>query len=139
MRQVKCAGGVVVNPKGEVIVVKKINQSWSLPKGHIEKSEDVLEAAEREVYEEARVTELTFVKELGTYCRFHIGPDEPGNRSEYKCITMFLFKTIQLVLKPVDKKHPEARWVAPDQVARLLTNQKDKEFFESILPEVKNI
>jgi len=48
-REKKSAGGVVVNQKGEVLVVSQKGTSWSLPKGHIEKGEEVLVAAKREI------------------------------------------------------------------------------------------
>ena len=37
----KTAGGIVVNPNGDVLVVSQHGDSWSLPKGHLEDGEDV--------------------------------------------------------------------------------------------------
>lgn len=45
------AGGVVLGPKEEVLMIFREGQ-WDLPKGHIEKGEDTLTAAVREVAEE---------------------------------------------------------------------------------------
>ncbi len=133
MKKTESAGGVVVNPKGEVLVVSQHGKSWSLPKGHLDPGEDALAAAKREVYEESGIQDLTFVKELGFYERHRIGLGKPEDTSELKKIHLFLFKTNETALKPVDPENPEARWVAKEKVAELLTHEKDKLFFKSIL------
>lgn len=131
------AGGVVLNKKGEVLVINQRGTSWSLPKGHIDFGEDALSAAKREIYEEAGVFQLTFVKELGNYQRHKIGPGGVGEDfSELKTIHMFLFVTDQKRLSPVDSHHPEARWVAKEKVTELLTHPKDKDFFISIYRDI---
>lgn len=127
------AGGVVLNTKGEVLVVDQNGDSWSLPKGHIEKGETAKEAAEREIKEESGVGNLQFVKELGQYQRYKISQDGGDDLSEFKMITIFLFTTEENKLKPQDVKNQEARWVVKEEVADLLTHQKDKEFFLSII------
>lgn len=127
------AGGVVVGPDGKVALVSQRGNSWSLPKGHIEDGESVLEAARREIFEETGLHELEFVKELGAYERYRIGKGGTGeNKSELKRMVFFLFSTRQTELSPQDPKHPEAQWVDPAQVAPLLTHPKDRAFFESI-------
>lgn len=129
----QCAGGVVVNGKGEVIVVNQNNNSWSLPKGHIDNGEDALTAAKREIHEETGVEELELIRELGTYARHRIGKYGIGeDTSVLNSITLFLFKTSTHELKPLDPENPEARWVPPEEVAALLTHPKDKEFFLSV-------
>ena len=45
---------------------------------------------------------------------------------------MFLFKTNQMKLNPVDVENPEAKWIKIDEVEKLLTAQKDKEFFKNV-------
>ncbi len=46
-----------------------------------------------------------------------------------KTIHMFLFKTEQERLRPVDPANPEALWVKPTEVASLLTHPEDRAFF----------
>ena len=131
------AGGVVLNPKGQVLVVSQHGSSWSLPKGHIDPGEEALAAARREIAEESGVTQLEFVKELGSYERYRIGKHGGEDRSELKKIQMFLFRTSETKLKPTDPHNPQARWVAPDGVAALLTHEKDKQFFTQALRSIK--
>ena len=123
---------MVLNEEGKVLVVSQRGKSWSLPKGHIDRGEDALTAAKREIYEESGIRDLELVRELGTYERNKISLDEGEDRSERKAITMFLFRTREKELKPVDPDNPEARWVERSQVAPLLTHEKDKEFFRRV-------
>lgn len=49
------AGGVVLNPRGEVLLVRYRGGVWTFPKGHIEAGETLEQTAEREVLEETGV------------------------------------------------------------------------------------
>ncbi|WP_121966342.1 NUDIX hydrolase [Myroides sp. N17-2] len=59
----KAGGGVVFNPKGEVLFILRSGK-WDLPKGGIEKHEEMEETAIREVEEETRVSQLKIVRKL---------------------------------------------------------------------------
>ncbi len=124
------AGGIVLNGRGEVLVVNQKGNSWSLPKGHIDEGEDARTAAKREILEESGIRNIKLVRELGAYERYRISKDGKGeDTSELKHITMFLFTTAEYELKPIDPENPEARWVPEAEVPALLTHPKDKEFF----------
>lgn len=135
-KRTRCAGGVVLNPDGLILVVNQDENSWSLPKGHIDGGEDALTAAKREIYEESGVNKLTYITDLGSYERYRIAPNGGDDMSEWKTITMFLFTTPQTALAPHDPMNPEARWVPKEHVADILTHEKDKSFFRSILPKL---
>ncbi len=138
MFQTYTAGGIVMNARGEVVVVNQRGDSWSLPKGHIDEGETARMAAEREIAEETGLNSLDFIKELGSYERHRIGKGGKGeDLSELKHITMFLFRTAQDILAPTDPYNPEARWLPIEKVANLLTHPKDKEFFVSIKDSLK--
>lgn len=132
MRKTHSAGGVVTNEEGKVLVVSQHGTSWSLPKGHIDPGENALEAARREIYEESGVRDLELIRELGTYERHKIGVNGGEDQSELKAITMFLFRTKERSLRPVDPDNPEAKWVERSKVAPLLTHEKDREFFQRV-------
>ncbi len=136
MEHTLSAGGVVLNHKGQVLVVNQHGNSWSLPKGHIDTGEDALTAAKREISEESGITELDLIKELGSYDRYRIALDGGDYLSELKTISMFLFRTSQDALKPTDPHNPEAVWVEKEKVTDLLTHRKDKEFFLKVLTEI---
>ncbi len=132
MKKTRSAGGVVTNDEGEVLVVSQRGTSWSLPKGHIDPGENALVAAKREIYEESGIRDLELIRELGSYERYKIGLNGSDDRSELKVITMFLFRTSEKSLKPVDPDNLEAKWVEKSKVALLLTHKKDKEFFRRV-------
>ena len=137
LKKTKSAGGVVLNKKGEVLVVNQRGVAWSLPKGHIDPGEDALTAAKREIHEESGITDLKLIKTLGKYKRYKISENGKGeDKSELKEIAMFLFKTNDKKLQPIDKDNPEARWVKIGKVAELLTHPKDKKFYLSIIPKI---
>ncbi len=136
MKETQSAGGIVVNGKGQIVVVSQKGTSWSLPKGHIEQGEDALTAARREIYEESGLSGLQLVEELGSYRRGKLGANGEDDASESKTIFMFLFTTNERELRPLDTDNPEALWVDKDQVAALLTHPKDKEFFNR---QLKNL
>jgi len=133
------AGGVILNSKGQVLVVNQHGSSWSLPKGHVEGDELLLEAAKREIKEETGITDLEFIRELGSYTRYRIGLHAEEDESELKHITFFLFMTTQMDLKPEDQENPEAKWIEPNQVADLLTHPKDSDFFNRILTQLSQL
>lgn len=137
MIRTESAGGVVLNREGRVLVVSQHGTSWSLPKGHVEQGEDALAAARREIYEESGVGRLELVRELGSYERYKIGRDGGEDESELKTIRLFLFRTAEAALAPVDADNPEARWVEPAEAAALLTHPKDREFFLSLVGFIK--
>lgn len=136
MIKTKSAGGIVLNPKDQVLVVSQHGTSWSLPKGHIEKAEDTLTAAKREILEETGISQVELVKELGRYSRYKIGKDGEEDTSELKDITMFLFRARDEKLKPIDSENPEARWVDKNEVVGLLTHKKDQEFFQTVIDQL---
>jgi len=133
MEKKECAGGVVINESNEIIVVSNRGVSWSLPKGKIMDGEDVLVAAEREIFEETGLEDLEFVKELGVYGRYRNGPNGTEDKNKYKTIHVFLFKSSKKKLQPVDPHNPEARWVTRQVAVEMLTHQKDKEFLQSVM------
>lgn len=138
VEETRSAGGVVLNSFGEVAVCNQRGISWSLPKGHIDPGEDAYTAAVREISEETGIDELEYIRELGTYKRYRMNKDKSDDISKPKIITMFLFRTSQSLLKPSDPDNPEAKWVKIEDVSRVLTHEKDKEFFNSIKTSLNN-
>lgn len=131
------AGGIVISSKGKVLVVNQHGTSWSLPKGHIEEGEDPFTAAKREIHEESGVKDLELIEDLGTYQRYRISKKGNEDISELKIIHIYLFKTNQIDLKPIDPENPEAVWVDKYYVVNYLTHQKDREFFLSVIDKIK--
>jgi len=124
MKQTSSAGGIIVR-NGRIVLVNQAGKSWSFPKGHVERGETLLTAARREIREECGLVKIELVKELAPYKR--VG--RKNGKKEMKSLHFFLFTAKEEKLKPIDKAITEARWVDIDNVAEILTNEKDKEFF----------
>ncbi len=129
-RRTISAGGVVLNRRRQVLIVNQRGNSWSLPKGHVDPGEQLLDAAQREIHEEAGVSDVELIHYLGSYERFRIGKSGGEDRTEAKELHFFLFRSKQLQLVPVDAEHhPEARWVSHHVVPTMLTHPRDRDFF----------
>jgi 8-oxo-(d)GTP phosphatase len=130
------AGGIIVGPQGSIVLVEQHGNSWSFPKGGIEEGESPLVAAQREIEEETGLTELTYIKPLGSYTRYSLALDGKtenpawGNRKR----TFFLFTTAQTTFHTHDPQGEitQVRWVSIEEALQLLTHPKDKEFLESV-------
>lgn len=116
-----------MNSKGDILLTRHIMGTWSFPKGHVEPNEDIKETAIREIYEESGVTDLELIKEFDSYQRKSL-----DKIPEWKTISLFLFRTDQQEIGPMDSSIAEVRWVRRDDVTELLTHEKDREFFEEI-------
>lgn len=132
------AGGIVLNARGEVAVVRNGPGLpwWGFPKGHVDPGEKILEAAMREIKEETGIADLSLVRELGSYERYKGKPGGGDDTSELKTIYMFLFTTTQETIAPLDPGNPEARWVRKEDVEQLLTHPLDSAFYRSVLAEL---
>lgn len=131
------AGGVVIGPGNKIVVVSQHNDSWSLPKGHLEPQEDEEEAAIREIYEETGIQDVKIIDKIGEYERARVGKGGIGELADsLKHITIFLCITNQEELRPIDPENPVAEWLAIQDVADRLTHPKDKEFFHTITPKI---
>jgi ADP-ribose pyrophosphatase YjhB (NUDIX family) len=125
----------VVNSKGFVLVVKQRDNTWSLPKGHVEPGESLINAARREIFEESGVSGLTYLGSLGSYKRLKKWSAR-FQGEEIKEIHVFLFRSDQENLNPIDMDNPEAQWVPREAVVELLSYEEDKSFFKKVIDKI---
>ncbi len=132
MFESEAAGGLVFNSRGEIAIVQNNNGSWGFPKGHIDRGEDAITAAIREIREETGLTKLTLGKKLGYYQRFAGKAGGGEGTKELKTIHMFQFTTTEEDLEPQDPGNAEAKWVAISDIEKVLSYSADKEFFRGL-------
>lgn len=132
------AGGVIYNSKKGIALVNQNHDSWSLPKGHVEDGEEPKNTAIREIWEEIGISEnkLTLIAPLGFYERMRI-KKHPNDSDELRTITMYLFTTEEETLYSHSAENPEVKWAEIDDVEKILTHPKDKEFFKRIAPLIE--
>jgi 8-oxo-dGTP pyrophosphatase MutT (NUDIX family) len=115
----KAGGGLVYNPKGEVLFIFR-NGKWDLPKGGTEKGEDIAQTAVREVEEETGVKGLTVSHKLQK--TYHIFK----RNGKYKLKVTHWFEmhtTYKGDLLPQEKEGiQKVAWLNPAQIDEALTN-----------------
>ena len=138
LKSTASAGGIIINDKNEVaLTCHEGGRHWNFPKGRVEPGENLEETAQREVYEETGIKDAKLVKFLGKYQRFRLGADGISeNKSELKIIYLYLFKSNQTKMKPIDPDNPCAEWFAKDKILDILKHPKDKKFFRSIVDNI---
>lgn len=81
-KEIKAAGGLVVNPNGEVLMILR-NGRWDLPKGKVEEGEFMRQAAKREVSEECGVKTLDIVSTIRPTFHIYDGKDGRELKTTY--------------------------------------------------------
>jgi 8-oxo-dGTP pyrophosphatase MutT (NUDIX family) len=115
----KAGGGLVYNKKGEVLFIFR-NGKWDLPKGGIEKGEEIEDTALREVEEETGVDQLAITKKLQK--TYHIF--KRGGKYKLKITHWFEMQTkFDGTTTPQLKEGIEkAEWLNPEQIKEALKN-----------------
>ncbi|WMW78666.1 NUDIX domain-containing protein [Flavobacterium sp. 20NA77.7] len=126
----KAGGGLVYNKKGEVLFIFR-NGKWDLPKGGIEKNEEIEDTAIREVEEETGVKGLKIIDKLQK--TYHIFK----RNGRYKLKITYWFKMQTNFTGPTCPQEKEgiskAVWLKPSEIEAALGNSYEniKLLFES--------
>jgi len=122
------AGGVVINDAGDVIVIVPTRRAAdgtkvrALPKGHPDGDETPVEAALREVREEAGVdTEL--IESLGEVRYWY----HRGGRRIAKAVEFFLLRYVAGDVADHDHEVEDARWVTLEEAAETLSYSGERD------------
>lgn len=100
------AGGVIFRREKDDMLVALVAEGklkkWILPKGGVDKGETHVEAAKREISEEAGISDLTYVSDLGVRERLNY------DKKKWVTTTYYLFETKQIETFATDKTHEYA-------------------------------
>lgn len=115
------AGGVVFRRKGArvwIAMMKDPYEKWTFPKGHVEKGEELEEAAARETLEELGLEQIRLLEELGKIDIWFRDRFQKKGKLIHKDIHYFLFETPgNAALHPDPDEHVlAAKWVPVAQV-----------------------
>ena len=108
-------GIVLLNHENKVFVGKRIDNpanSWQMPQGGVDKNEDLLQAAKRELAEETSIKTVEIIKELNEWLTYDLPKNLLGKlwKGKYRgqkqkwFIMKFLGKNEEINIKT---KHPE--------------------------------
>lgn len=132
MKEEFCAGGLIFR-NGEFLVLQYDENYWGHIKGHIEKGEDELKAALREIKEETCITELEQIPGFKETTDFVIQQKEI-----HKTVVFFLFKTNQKEVC-ISPEHVNYKWVKLEEAEKQITYENDKEIFRKAVEFLKNL
>lgn len=135
IRQSTSAGGIVVRLSGGrswVALVKEGDlPDYILPKGRLEPGETPLQAARREIAEEAGLTDLELVAELGARQRLNYA------RNRWITVHYFLFLTAQEEGRPTDLQHGyRCEWFPIDRLPSMFWPEQ-RQLLEDTLPRLR--
>jgi len=128
------AGGVVMNADREVIVIVPTRRAadgsrvLALPKGHPDGRESPLQAALREVREEAGV-QTEVVETLGEVRYWY----QRGGRRIAKVVEFFLLRYVSGDVAAHDHEVEQARWVPAAEAAETLTYAGERDMVRRAL------
>lgn len=137
MREELSAGGVVFMGNA-VLLLKKYNGDWVLPKGKIELGEKKNEAALREVFEESGI-KAEIIKYLGEiHYTYKENWDE--DKKVHKTVFWYLMKSKGMDTIPLrEEGFVEAKFIHMNRVVELAKYEDEREIIKVALEEIEKI
>jgi 8-oxo-dGTP pyrophosphatase MutT (NUDIX family) len=132
------AGGVVVNPDREIVVIVPTRRAadgsrvLALPKGHPDGRESPVEAALREVREEAGV-EAEVVESLGEVRYWY----QRNGKRIAKVVEFFLLRYVSGDVNDHDHEVEHARWVPAAEAAETLSYAGERDMVREALSRLE--
>ena len=128
-------GIVVLNKKNKIFVARRIDNPkkfWQMPQGGIDKGEDYLSAAYRELEEETSITKVELIKELDGYTTYEL-PDHllgiiwkgkyKGQRQKW-FIMKFIGEDEEINIKTQKPEFLEWKWIDLETLTEVVVNFK---------------
>jgi len=142
-------GIVVLNNKNEVFVAKRIDNQknfWQMPQGGVDKDEDYLTAAYRELEEETSIKNVDLIKELDGLISYELPKNLLGiiwkgkyRGQEQKWFVMrFLGKNSEIDIKTKNPEFCEWKWIDLEKITDLVVDFK-LHVYEDVKKKVKEI
>jgi|FLYL01.1.fsa_nt_gi diadenosine hexaphosphate hydrolase (ATP-forming) len=121
------AGGIVFSARGHVLVLRHQSGAWVFPKGHIDPGESALEAALREVEEEAGV-QAECDDPSATFVTRYL-----NDRQERREITWFVLSTQASEPTLRETLFPAGGFYVPSEALTRLSYAEDKRLLREVL------
>ena len=142
-------GIILINENNKVFVAKRIDNPknfWQMPQGGVDKNEDLLTAALRELKEETSIEKVELIKEIDGKTTYELPDDLLGiiwkgkyRGQEQKWFLMrFKGKDSEINLKTLRPEFLEWKWVEIDKITNTVVNFK-LNVYKNIKEKVKKI
>ena len=142
-------GIVVLNKNNKVFVARRIDNPknfWQMPQGGVDKNEDFLKAAFRELDEETSIKSVELIKELDGFITYNLPDHLLGIiwKGKYKGQTQKWF-VMRFIGEDseinINTKHPEFlewKWVGLSEITKLVVNFK-LDLYQEVQRKVEKI
>ena len=142
-------GIVVLNKKNEVFVAKRIDNQknfWQMPQGGVDKGEDYLTAAFRELKEETSIKNVELIKELDGLISYLLPENLLGIiwKGKYKgqeqkwFVVRFLGQDSEIDIKTKNPEFCEWKWINLENITDQVVDFKSH-VYEDVKKKVKEI
>ena len=142
-------GIVVLNKNNKVFVAKRIdnqNNFWQMPQGGVDKDENYLAAAYRELEEETSIKNVDLVKELNGLISYELPKDLLGIiwKGKYRgqkqkwFVMRFLGQDNEINIKTKNPEFCEWKWIDLENITDLVVDFK-LHVYEDVKKKVKEI
>ena len=120
-------GIVLLNHENKVFVGKRIDNpenSWQMPQGGVDKNEDFLQAAKRELEEETSVRSVEIIKELNEWLTYDLPKNLLGKlwKGKYRgqkqkwFIMKFVGKNDEINIRTKKPEFLDWKWIKPSDL-----------------------
>ena len=128
-------GIALLNHENNVFVGKRIDNpanSWQMPQGGVDKNEDLLQAAKRELEEETSIKTVKIIKELNEWQTYDLPKNLLGKlwKGKYRghkqkwFIMKFLGKNNEINIKTVRPEFLDWKWIKPSDLPTVAVDFK---------------
>ena len=142
-------GIILLNKKNKIFVGKRIDNPknfWQMPQGGVEKNENFLDAAKRELEEETGVKSVKVIKELDGWLNYNLPKNLLGKiwKGKYRgqkqkwFIMKFLGKENEINIKTKNPEFLDWKWIDLEDLTKIAVNFKF-EVYKKVKSEVKKI
>ena len=139
-------GIVLLNSNNKVFVGKRIDNPvnfWQLPQGGVDKNEDLLSAANRELKEETSVESVKLIKEIDNWLTYELPKDLLGKiwKGKYRgqkqkwFIMRFVGNEKEINVKTKNPEFKDWKWIDINQLLDVVVKFKF-DVYKSIVKEL---
>tara|TARA_B110000196_G_C21136602_1_gene661447 strand:- start:226 stop:702 length:477 start_codon:yes stop_codon:yes gene_type:complete len=142
-------GVVLLNKKNQVFVAKRIDNPkkfWQMPQGGVDKGENYLKAAYRELEEETSIKDVKLIKELDGVIDYDLPPHLLGIiwKGKYRgqkqkwFVMKFLGKDEEINIKTKNPEFLDWKWIDLDKITDVVVDFK-LNVYKNVKEKVKKI